>query len=361
MLPVLNKLLVRSFYKANAGFFLFFFFVFFGAVEGNSLVSYHLSLMKSILSSTTILLLVIVCWLLYHIKCTVFFLKIVNSEEGKFLVNLQAVQNERQWLFYIGLYVSVYAPVLLYSFFVVYIGIQKGYVIPAISILLFQVFSLGFFTGILHYRINHWMETIQFPSIRLPFRKSRSLVVLFYFTHKRKNLLLILKAFSLTLLYIILLWNKGKYDNDSFMLFYLVLLLAHAVIPYFAVQFLEKEFAVYRNLPISLLQRGLAFLLPFCILLLPDVAYLLLNADAFSFMQQLAYSINLLASLSLLTAIQYSEAQSAEEYMKATFALVFLSIFILHVQAFWFWIIVQFTIASILFVSGYYKFERKEE
>ncbi|HET7899069.1 MAG TPA: hypothetical protein VFL47_15390, partial [Flavisolibacter sp.] len=113
--------------------------------------------------------------------------------------------------------------------------------------------------------------------------------------------------------------------------------------------------------PVSLWHRGLAYLLPYILLLLPECTYILYAADRFSFSQRLAYGINLPVALSLLTAIQYSEAQSREEYLKACFALVFLSIFVLHVQAFWFWIGAQTVIAILLFANGYSKYERMDE
>lgn len=357
MWQVLDKLFVRSFYKANTGFFLFFFFLFFGSVQGGSLVSYHLSLMNGILGSSITLLVVLVCWLFYHVKCTAFFLRIINNEEGKFLLNLQAVQSPQQWLYFLLLYLLVYAPALVYSLVLVWVGYAKGAIFSATVILLFQALSIVFFTGVVHYRLNHWLQKMEWPVMRLPLQKRFCFYVFFYFMHQRKNLLLLVKLFSLSLLYIVLVWNRGAYDNDGFLQFYLVLLLAHAALPYFAVQFLEKDFAVSRNLPLSLGKRFLAFLLPFFLFLLPECLYILLQADAFSISQRLAYCFNLLANLWLLTAFLYSEAQRKEEYLKATFAVVFLSIFLLHVQAFWPWIVVQFVIATILFVSGYNKFE----
>jgi hypothetical protein len=89
--------------------------------------------------------------------------------------------------------------------------------------------------------------------------------------------------------------------------------------------------------------------------------YILYHAGAFSMETRLAYCTNLLAGLALLTAMQYSGAESREEYLKATFVLVLLSIFVLHVQAFWFWIVAQFSIAAVLFASGYYRFEKKDD
>lgn len=360
MWPVLSKVFIRSFYSANAGFFLFFLFIFFGAVEGGQLLSYHFSLMKSIVSSTTVLLLVLFFWTLYHLKCTAFFLRIIASHEGAFLFYLQTLSPKRQRGIYTGLYAAVYAPVLFYAVVVAVAGWTLGYTIHAAVILLFQVFSVFFFTKIIQYRLNHWLHVFYFPSFCLPFRKQLLLCTFYHFFIERKNALLLLKAFSLSILYIIVVWNKGRYDNDSFMLFYLVLFLAHAALPYYSVQFLELRFPVYRNLPVPLYRRALVFLLSYTIVVIPEMVYLFYFGDALPVANKLAYSINLPASLFLLTAIQYSEAQSREEYLKATFALFFISIFVLHVEAFWWWIMIQLLIAFVLFASGYYQYEREE-
>lgn len=361
MLSVLSKIFVRSFYRANTGFFLFFFFLFFGAVEGNSLPSYHLSLMNSILTSKVVLLLVLSCWLLYHLKCVSFFLKSINGAEGSFLINLQTISKQRQWVLYTVLYASVYAPVFAYGCILFVVGVKRGYEINAILVLLFQLVSIAIFTGVIYYRINNWLQRITLPSFRFPLRKHFPLLLLFYFTTERKKFLFLLKGISLLLLYTILVWNKTRYDNDAFLYFYLVLLLIHSIVPYLSFQFFEKAFSVCRNLPISLSKRSVAFFLPYLLFFLPEVAYIFYQGDAIPLSHKIAYSLNLPVSLFLLTAFLYSEAQSREEYLKATFALFFVSLFALHVQAFWFWIAIQVIVATILFVSGYYSFERKDE
>ena len=70
------------------------------------------------------------------------------------------------------------------------------------------------------------------------------------------------------------------------------------------------------------------------------------------------YYIVAIATLCLLTAIQYSESMNRNEYVKVVFALFFVATFALHVQAFLFWSTVQFIIAAILFWNGFYKYER---
>lgn len=360
MLQALNNVFVRAFYKANAGFFLFFFFVFFGAVQGGSLLSYHLSLIKSILGSTTILGLVFFCWTGYHLKCTGFFLKTINAEEGRFLYNLQALSKGRQWVFCVLLYGAVYAPVLLYATTVCFIGWQRGYALPSILILLYQILSLAGAAGIIHHRINNWLRDFRFPSFSLPVRKTFLLSVFYYFTAEKKNVLLLIKTFSLLLLYVALVWNRGPFSNDAFILFYLLMVTAHALLPYLSVQFAERRLAFSRNLPLSLFKRAMAYVLPYALLLLPEALYLFIVPNGMPPLLRIAYVVNLAASLFLLTAIQYSEAQNRDEYGKATGGILFISIFVFHVQAFWIWTAVQLLIGSLLFVSGYYRFEAEE-
>lgn len=361
MWPVLSQLFVRSFYRANTGFFLFFFFLFFGAVEGSSLLSYHLSLVKSMLTSSRVLCLVLFCWTLYHLKCTAYFLRIINSAEGRFLANLQALPKSTQWALYGALYTAVYAPVLVYATVVFFVGLNKGYAANASLLLCYQILSMAAFTTVLFYRLNHWPERPKLFSFRLSFQKTYLLLALYHFVTGRKNLLLVLKGFSLCLLYVVLVWNTGRYDNDAFLYFYLVLYLAHAAVPYFAVRFFEHDFAVCRNLPVPLTKRAAAFFIPYLLLVLPEAVYLFYHGAGISLSAKLAYLLNLPACLFLLTAVQYSEAQSREEYLKAVFALAFVMLFAFHAQAFWFWIGVQLVVAATLFATGYYSFERKDE
>lgn len=138
MKAVLFKLFVRRFYEANAGFFLFFFFVFFGAVEGGTLVRYHLSLMQSMLQSPVVLLGVFACWTLYHLKCTGFFFRIFNSAEGAFLYGLQSLDEKRRWTLLAALYTAVYAPVFVYGILLCIVGFAKGYGFASFAFLAFS-------------------------------------------------------------------------------------------------------------------------------------------------------------------------------------------------------------------------------
>lgn len=357
MFRLLNKLFIRNFYQSNAGFFLFFFFIFFGAVQGGSLVGYHLSLMKSILGSWVTLLVVSCCWLLYHLKCFFFVLRIINSEEGRFLHTLQALPSAKQWRSCLFIYFCLYIPVLLYAILLAVVGFRWGDDASAWAIVTFQLLSLFVFSFFLFRRLNDWLrKPFRF---RWPFSLPNSFVFynVVYFTTQKRLLFLVLKSFSLLLLYLSLVWNRDRYTHDSFLLLYLLMLMAHALVPYLSVQFLERQASFIRNLPLSLAKPAAFYIASYLLLLLPEACYIFYQATAFSIEHRLAYAANAVSSLCLLTAIQYADAVDRNEYLKAAFGLFFFSVFALHAQAFWAWIAIQLTVAGILFIHGYYRFE----
>jgi len=120
---------------------------------------------------------------------------------------------------------------------------------------------------------------------------------------------------------------------------------------------MEMRFSISRNMPVSLFKRTLVFLLSYILFLLPELGYIVYGAQSFPLEHRFAYYLNLLASLFLLTAVQYTDSFNRNEYLKASFGLFFISIFFLHIQAFWLWIGIQVFVGTILFRTGYYKYE----
>lgn len=262
---------------------------------------------------------------------------------------------------YAFVYTALYAPVLAYSLLVCIVGFQRKSFLPSLTIILFQLATVVAFAAIIHRRVNNWINPFRFPAFQLPVPKSFAFLILSYFVTEKRILILGLKTFSLAVFYIVLVWNKGRYDHNSFLQFYLVVLIAHAILPYLAVEFMEKKFAIQRNLPISLLNRMFAYAVPYFIFLLPELAYVFYHADAFPVELRLAYYANIVAGLFLLTAMQYTDAMNRTEYLKAASALIFFSIFALHTQAFWIWIAIQLMIGITLFTSGYYRYQFEQE
>lgn len=364
MLRFLTKLFVIPFYKSNAGFFLFFFFFFFGVVQSGSLITYHQQLMVSILQSKVILVGVFIFWALYHFKCTSYCLRLVNSNEGSFLFNMQILSARRQLLFFLLLHIALYTPVLVYSLFLMWFGWQRNDEGSVALIVLFQCLILCLGAGSYYWRMNSWM--VKKKTIELGFLhrigKPLILILLYHFTLEKKAFFLSLKALSLVLLFVALVWNKEVFDNDSFIFFFQLIILTHSAVSFKAVNFLEEKLSFHRNLPLGVLQYAMMYLVSYILILTPELFYLLFNGSGLMNTQNILYYIAIaIATLCLLTAIQYSESMNRNEYIKVVFALFFVSTIVLHAEAFLFWIIAQVFIACILFWNGFYKYEKLEE
>src|ERR1700760_3459783 len=85
---ILNKIIVRRFYKQSFGFFLFVFIVFFGVVPGGYQLAYHRALIEGILQAPALLGLTALGWLLYGLKVSQFVTERLNSPELLFVQKL---------------------------------------------------------------------------------------------------------------------------------------------------------------------------------------------------------------------------------------------------------------------------------
>src|SRR5687767_10732015 len=119
IMRIFFKLLIKEFYAINAGYFLFFFILFFGVVSPTDLVFFHVSIILGMFNSPVLMAAVMLLWLLYISKCVFFGNKTIHKPENNFLTNLQAFSFKKQFaLFFINLFL-LYLPVVIYSCFVV--------------------------------------------------------------------------------------------------------------------------------------------------------------------------------------------------------------------------------------------------
>lgn len=358
MTRFLTILWVLPFYKLNRGFFLFFFLLFFGVVQPGSLASYHLHLILGILSSPVALILVFIFWLLYYWKCVSYCLVQIESGEGQFLYTIQMLK-AKLLIPLLAVVVLLYLPVLLYSLVVCWIAVSEGAYLTTAFILLLQVSFICLGAYGLYRRLHGWLNKPVLPhwSLFKNKRKPFFSYVLLHLLHERKGALLSVKAFCLLLLYLAMIWNKDAFDNSSFLLFFQVIIMAHLPLTLFAVAFAEQKLSFVRNMPLPIWHSIALYFFAYAVVLLPELTYsLLFGWDAVVLLLYYAVAV---CTLFLLTAINYSIQLDKKEFMKAGFAIFFVSTFALHAQAFVAWILILIVIALILFVSDYYKFENE--
>ena len=119
---VLIKILIKPFYKQNAGLFIFLIIVMFGIVgqiDDHDMIDYHYALILGMLSNPLIFLLVFLLWLIYAIKCIQFVTRSVQKAENSFLGILITLQARKTYLQFFLLQLLLFLPVLLYSLVII--------------------------------------------------------------------------------------------------------------------------------------------------------------------------------------------------------------------------------------------------
>lgn len=277
---VLMKVLVKKFYERNAGLLALVFYIMFGVVESNQLISYHESLIYGVLSSPVFLLVVMAVWLLYTLK----YLQLVFSElaqpQNQFLIQYSSLPGGIQIPAMFAALAGIYLPVLAYSFFIIWIGIGTSHLLPTISIIVFHLAVLMSTSVLIVNRLNTLHEKKTFvllPTILWPWRKP---LPLFYIGHLLNEIPLALffaKIFSLLCLFGFLQIPLDHYENRLALLGFLFGLIGHIVIV-FEFRKLEEERMIFlRGLPISTLQRYGQLALTYLIIVLPEVLFLAAN------------------------------------------------------------------------------------
>jgi hypothetical protein len=350
---ILYKVITERFFKINAGFFLLFFLVLFGLLDGRSTMNLHYTVMQGITSSLVFQLCAMAVWVLYNVKCLSFTLKEIDKPENGFLFNLQTQPNARQYWLLLQSHVSIYCPILLYGGVTVVVGFMgKQFVLTGLFIL-FQLAMCAAGAAVCFNRINStWKKpAITIPAIKLFRKKKFSLYLLHYSLHSRKGTFIGIKLFSLLLLQAMVAANSSKVSKEAMCVLIMFLISAHSLLPLYYVRFMEDELAYFRNLPVSVMQWLSVYVISYAIIFLPELAFLLLtthHALTLEIMMSL-YAVAV-SQMTLYTAIQYIPRMTTERYTGFVFALFFITLLMLASFSLWGVFVVEVVLGVGLFV-----------
>ncbi|MFM8913138.1 MAG: hypothetical protein ACKOE6_09520, partial [Flammeovirgaceae bacterium] len=277
---ILMKVFVKKFYERNTGLLAFVFYAMFGVVESNQIISYHQSLIYGVLSSTTFLLLVMLVWLLYALK----FLQLIFSElaqpQNQFFVLCATLPRTTQLKGWIMALSAIYFPVLLYSFFIVWIGISQNRVWPALAVLALHIGVLLAASSWIMQRLRSLHEKKAFtflPSVRLPWTKPFPFFYTSFLFNEIPLALLFTKLFSLFCLFGFLQIPLDHYENRVGLLGFLFGLMGHAVIVFELRKLETGRMTFLRGLPIRMLHRLLPVAFVYFLLIVPELLFLAAN------------------------------------------------------------------------------------
>ena len=360
MSSVLFKVLVTRFYKINTGFFLLFFILLFGLLDGKSTMELHHSIMTGITSSYMFAAVAMLVWALYNFKCIGFCLKAIDEPENSFLFRLQSVSNKSQFYLLLSCHIAMYMPLLVYAFVTVMVGCSAHHYFLAGIFLLFQLAMCITGAAIYFNRINStWKKPpLTLPSFDISRKKNFLLYLIHYSLSNRKGTFIGIKLCSLFLLQAMVAANTDKLSKEAICVLIMFLISAHSLLPLYYVGFIEGELSFVRNLPIPIMRRLLVYVVTYAIIFIPELLFLLLN-EHHAMPLQLTFSLYMVAvsQLSLYTALQYLKRMHTERYTMFVFGLFFINLLLLASFNLWFLFLAEAIVSVSLFVKLYNRYE----
>lgn len=270
------KTLVFPFYQQHAGLFFFVFFLMFGVVESSQLINYHESLIYGMLSSSLFLVIVLLIWLVYFLKCFVFVAQKCEAPDYHILNELSSLSQVKTFQIFLILFFLIFEPVIIYTLAILTLALKSGFYFPSAIIVLFQISSLILCSWISSQQIHkrHLPAHFTIPSFKIPFNRP---LFLFYISHLSKNQkvgILLSKIFSILSIYIVLQAMDVNEDIRIPAIALLFGLLAHSFLVFDMKRFEDERLQWMRSLPYHTHFLYLNYLLVFSLILAPEMLLL---------------------------------------------------------------------------------------
>jgi hypothetical protein len=362
----LVKVWVKQFYIINAGFLFFIFFFFFGMVNGGQLISYHQSLILAMLISPVLMSIVCLAWLFYNIKCILFCTNTIKSTESTYIFALRALPDSNQILIYLFVSTLLYLPVFAYSWFIVYMAINKFMFLNAMLVAAYQFLMIAFGAYVIFVTINKKRapgileNTLSFISLKSKIKLGYFGFLVGHFLDEKKMAFLLVKIFSILMLSVSFVINGDHFDEDLFSIFFLLIFVAHAILVFYCVDFSETNMQFTRNLPIAWHTVAGRYLFTYGVFLMPECAFMLVNNHGnLPVTEILLLYLTAVSTLFLCTAYLYGSGLNMENYMFLVF-ISFLMIFFLQKTGLKLLTMLGICFTAVtIFKSYYYSFEKE--
>lgn len=358
---LLNKAIVREYYKINTGFFLVVFLLLFGLLNGQATIDLHHFLMQSMMSDYRFLLGAMGIWLLYTVKSSSYVHKELRNPANAYLFTMQSVSNGRQLSIWLLCHFQIMTPVLAYGTIATAIGIINEQYAFAGIFLTYQLMLCVVAALLSRNTVNStWKHVLpHLPTLLRRRRKSPFTFLLHYSLHMRKSTFVGLKVLSVLLLKGLITANEAEINKESVAVLMMFLISANSLLPVYYVRFAESQLAFLRNMPIKQASLFMTVTLTYAILFLPEVVFLLLNS-------QHALSVAIIADLyvvcitqmMLYTALQYVPRVTTDKYFLIVLGLFFATL--LFIASFNLLLLAgtEMVVAAVLFGMFYRKYEQ---
>jgi hypothetical protein len=180
---ILINTISREYYRQNVGFYLFILLFGFGFLSSSE----HVTLSKLCMANGYMIIWVVFTWLLHVIKTTLFFHRTLLLPEYALLhdFSLKNKWNQIKELFILQL--SLNAPFLAYSAFMVFVALKFGSYIGIVLVITANVLLLLVPLFAKYYRLSDFNFSLKFERINISFDLFPNWASLYYLRHLLKN------------------------------------------------------------------------------------------------------------------------------------------------------------------------------
>ncbi|MFC0514957.1 hypothetical protein ACFFGT_12140 [Mucilaginibacter angelicae] len=356
---VLLKIFANGFFRVHAGILLFIFLAMVGVVPPQYLIGYHKALMLAMDSSSVVMTLVFVAWLIYAIKSWHYVSGQIFAEGQHFLFySSNALSRKKQLSSWFWVQVTILSPIIAYALITICVGVANHYYVLPVCILLYLITLSYLSAGIYTRQINRLVDgSDQSILLKLSskWRKPYFSLYIYHIFDKRKVPYLITKALSwLIITGVFYVFADVKTDARVAGIAILAVITAHVVLIFEERKFEENGLSFSRNLPYSRQRLFLNFINVYFFLLIPESIWLFSR-----FNPLMAFELLLLAlsTAMLFHCLLYWFGLNMDKYLQWILSLFVVLFWIIMFKLLWVLIPLNLSIAYWLFYGNYYKFE----
>lgn len=219
------------------------------------------------------MLIVFAAWFFYTRKCCAFVSSTAGKPGHSFLHIFNTLSIAGRLLIFVCISLFMLLPLLLYVFFIVFVGIKENYLSASLAVLLYAAFLLLFaaFNNLRAMRYDV-AATHNTQHRFAPGTDNYSVILLKFIITKQPLLFTFLKLYTCGIVYLISRNNtNAMYDSSFPFLFFSIGVLGNGTLLYRTSLFEASQLSFYRSLPVSLFKRMRQYSLFVLVLLIPEV------------------------------------------------------------------------------------------
>jgi hypothetical protein len=363
---ILFQAVAAPYYRRNAGFFLFLFFLLFGLYPSfKQSLEFHYAVINGIGNSVQFFLLAFAIWLLYTIKTIHFVHGCIKNKAYNFLQLLNALPSRKRFFHLLQLQCLLLLPALCYGLAAFIIALVNNHPAGAAAIFITLTALCFLSTGAVFAFLSnkHSSASGGFLPV-MPFRFKTGLfsVLLKFIFNQQFFLLLLLKTATFSCLYFFAKIDEQVFEDRILWLLYITSLIGHCILIYRNHHFMEIRLSFYRNMPVKPLVTLLSLLGVYAVVLIPEIWALKGVA-----IQQHAIGNFIWMALTgpslllLLHCLLYTEDMKMEGFLKLLFGIWIVTLFFSLSSNRWLLPVICTGMAGFIFFNSYYSYEKNTE